>query len=123
MSGLQARNRLRSACLRAAGVAAMALASDKAYVAAEAEGVMRVLRTPGRCFEHLPDFPFQPHYAEVRCGQLRCVEGVKRPHGRSRASTEAESSFGCTILTRGLAMAPWFCSSMASRAVSHPWQE
>jgi len=27
---------------------------------------MKILRTPDTCFDHLPDFPFAPHYAEVR---------------------------------------------------------
>src|SRR5258708_27439869 len=54
---------------------------------------MQILRTPDECFEGIPDFPYEPRYADVPDqdgGTLRMAyldEGVDEGHGVRRGGT------------------------------------
>ena len=57
---------------------------------------MKILRTPDKYFENLPDFPFKPHYVEIDDGTDKI-----RMHYLEEGPVDGEIILCCTENLRG----------------------
>ena len=62
---------------------------------------MDVVRTPDERFTDLPDFPFEPHYAEIPADPADPGGATLRVHYLDEGPADADPVLTCTASRRG----------------------